>query len=348
MPINGYGVLKGKAIDTINGQGLHPHFQVKISDDDLFRIAIDVKSQEEPSTVLYYADDDYNHPILKDLVTLSFGFQELESQPGGMALDFIRGNLFDTSKMKPLPYNIPGPDGDLNDIFHKYAEKAISMENSEIYAFGQRWGPENKRDPYFGFTPGNGIHDIHMNQGNDDNWENDDGTWQDGGIIFHYPDENRWVAVFLAFQSQCFHTDDITGHAIPEACKVPTAAAIAVAPIVPVSSGSVIVPVDKRVRIIAALINSANPEEKNVIILNATPESISLNGWKLADRNKMKTDLSGTLNAGETMKIPITIDDFTLPKDGGIITLLDSKGLKVDGVSYTEENASKEGWTIVF
>jgi uncharacterized protein YukJ len=80
-------------------------------------------------------------------VTLSFGFQELESQPGGMALDFIRGNLFDTSKMKPLPYNIPGSDGDLNDIFHKYAEKAISMENSEIYAFGQRWGSENKRDP---------------------------------------------------------------------------------------------------------------------------------------------------------------------------------------------------------
>jgi hypothetical protein len=102
------------------------------------------------------------------------------------------------------------------------------------------------------------------------------------------------------------------------------------------------------VRIIAALVNSANPEEKNVTILNATPESVILNGWKLADRNKMKTYLSGTLNAGETMKIPITIDDFTLPKDGGIITLLDSKGLKVDGVSYTEENASKEGWTIVF
>ena len=165
---------------------------------------------------------------------------------------------------------------------------------------------------------------------------------------WHHISLSRRVAVFLAFQSQCFHTDDITGHAIPEACKVPTAAAIAVAPIVPVSSGSVIVPVDKQVRIIAALINSANPEEKNVTILNATPESILLNGWKLADRNKMKTDLSGTLNAGETMKIPIIIDDFTLPKDGGIITLLDSKGLKVDGVSYTEENTSKEGWTIVF
>ena len=32
----------------------------------------------------------------------------------------------------------------------------------------------------------------------------------------------------------------------------------------------------------------------------------------------------------------------------GIITLLNNKGLKVDGVSYTAPQAQKEGWTIVF
>ena len=339
MPINRYGVLKGKAIDTRNGQGSSPHFQVKVSDEDLFRIAINVKSQEEPSTVLYYADEDFKHPILKDLVTLSFGFQELESRPGGMALDFIRGNLFDTTRMKLLPPNLPGPDNDLNDLFHKYVEKAIAMENSEIYAFGQRWGPEKKRDKYFGFKPGNGIHDIHMNQGNSEKWKEDDGVWQDGGIIFHYPDENKWVAIFLAFQSQCFHTDDTTGHVIPEVCKVPTAAAVAVAPTVTV---------DKRVRIVAVLVNPTGTEQENVTILNTTPEPVILDGWKLADWNKMTIGLTGTLNAGDAMRIPITEGDFKLPKEGGIITLLDNKGLKVDGVSYTEEDASREGWTIVF
>lgn len=50
--------------------------------------------------------------------------------------------------MKPLPYNLPGPDNDLNELFHKYVDKAISLETNEIYAFGQRWGPENKRDPF--------------------------------------------------------------------------------------------------------------------------------------------------------------------------------------------------------
>lgn len=333
MPIDRYGVLKGKAIDTKNGQGSSPHFQVKVTDDDLFRIAINVKSQMEPSTLLYYADEDFSHPILKDLVNLPFGFQELEGRPGGMALDFIRGNLFDVTKMKLLPYDIPGPDNDLNELFQKYVDKAISMENSEIYAFGQRWGPENQRDKYFGFKPGNGIHDIHMNQGNSKNWKNDDGIWQDGGIILHYPDENRWVAVFLAFQSQCFHTDDATGHLIPEACGVPAIEVTAV---------------DKHVRIIATLVNPVGTEGKSVTILNTTPGSVTLDGWKLADRNKKKTNLTGTLEAGETMKIPITYGDFKLPESGGIITLLNNKGLKVDGVSYTEKDASRKGWTIVF
>jgi hypothetical protein len=54
------------------------------------------------------------------------------------------------------------------------------------------------------------------------------------------------------------------------------------------------------------------------------------------------------LNAGEILKIQITGDDFTLPKDGGIITLLDNKGLKIDGVNYTEEETSKEGRTTIF
>jgi uncharacterized protein YukJ len=343
MPIKRYGVLKGKAIDTMNGQGSKPHFQVKVSDEDLFRIAIDVKSQVEPSTVLYYVDDDFNHPILKELMDLPFGFQELKSRPGGVALDFIRGNLFDVTQMKLLPYNLPGPDNDLNELLHKYVEKAVAMETSEIYAFGQRWGPENKRDQYFGFRPGNGIHDIHMNQGDmDGGWKDEDGTWQDGGIILHYPDEDKWVAIFLAFQSQCFHTEDATGHAIPEACEGPTFAAVAVTP------AAAPVTAYKRVRIIAALVNPADTEGKSITILNATPESVTLDGWKLADRNKMKTGLTGTLDAGEIMRIPITDRDFKLPENGGIITLLDNKDLKVDGVSYTEQDASRKGWTIVF
>jgi len=38
----------------------------------------------------------------------------------------------------------------------------------------------------------------------------------------------------------------------------------------------------------------------------------------------------------------------TLSNKGGIISVLNSNGLKVDGVSYTREQANQPGWTVVF
>ena len=58
----------------------------------------------------------------------------------------------------------------------------------------------------------NGIHDIHMNQGNVEKWKGDNGIWQDGGILIHFEKEEEWIGIFLAFQSQSWCTDD-EGHA---------------------------------------------------------------------------------------------------------------------------------------
>jgi hypothetical protein len=48
------------------------------------------------------------------------------------------------------------------------------------------------------------------------------------------------------------------------------------------------------------------------------------------------------------MMVKLPAKGIELPNDGGIITLLDNKGLKVHGVSYTAQDASNEGWTVVF
>jgi uncharacterized protein YukJ len=334
MSLQKYGVLKGKAIETKKGTGNTPHFQVLISDDKLlYRLAINVESQEPPSDVLYFVDENFQHPIKDLLQPLPKGYSKLESKPGGLALDFIRGNLFDTTLMKPLPHDLPGENNDLNELVQKYMDKAISIESSEIYAFGERWGPEEERDKFFGFTPGNGIHDIHMNQGSSAAFAKYDGVWQDGGVIIHLPDDNKWIAIFLAFQSQCFHTDDVQGHRIPDVCdKVPGK------------------PAAKGVCIIAALVNPNGPDMglETVTLLNTTPDAIDLNGWALADKNKKKMTLSSSIGPGETLKVALSGKDIELSNNGGIITLLDKKGLKVDGVSFTKEQASKVGWTIVF
>lgn len=349
MALKQYGVLKGKAINKIIGQQSSPHYEVHLIDDTTdYRIAINVKSNQAPSELMYLIIDDFQHPVLEKLRHLQQGFTKLQSEPNSMALDFIRGNLFDPRQMRPLPYNIPGPDNDLNEKIDAYVQRAIGDERASIYAFGERWGPEDGlKDRYFGFKPGNGIHDIHMNQGNVDEYVRDDGVWQDGALLFHFPSVDKvvvgvgaeiwpeqWVAVFLAFQSQCWHTDDHTGHRLPQCEEV--------AAIPPKLEASV--------QIVAALVN---PEGKNaghetVTLINLSPNEIDLSGWSIADKNKKRSVINNlVLKPGATGVVALDGQGAQLSNDGGIITLLDPEGLKHHGVSYTKEQAPS-GWTVRF
>ncbi|MEU1168721.1 DUF2278 domain-containing protein, partial [Streptomyces sp. NPDC005921] len=53
------------------------------------------------------------------------------------------------------------------------------------------------------------------------------------------------------------------------------------------------------------------------------------------------------LTAGATLAVPLS-GGARLGNHGGEITLLDAAGLKVHGVSYTAEQAAREGWWVVF
>ncbi len=326
MPLKNYGVLKGRAVDRRFGTGQNPHYQVRVVDEQTdYRIAVNVASQLAPSELEYLIDSDFRHAILDQLREMPAGWKSLPSKPGGVSLDFIRTNLFDPQRMRKLPFNVPGPDNDLNEKIDDFIQRAMADEEANLYAFGERWGPENTKDKIFGFLPGNGVHDIHMNQGNVGRFVDDDGVYQDGALIIEFPRENQWVGVFLKFQSQTWHTDDQTGHQIvPE--ETP----------------------DGLVRIVAALVNAIeSPEKEYVTLLNMTSAAIDLDGWKIADRDKNKMALSGVLGAGETVRIPL-VPPVILPNKGGIITLLNEAGLRVDGVTYTKAQASKPGWTIKF
>ena len=66
-------------------------------------------SQEKPAELLYVADENLLHPVTQNLPGLPDGFTPLASQPGGIALDFIRANLFDRQKMQPGGQPCQGP-----------------------------------------------------------------------------------------------------------------------------------------------------------------------------------------------------------------------------------------------
>ena len=74
---------------------------------------------------------------------------------------------------------------------------------------------------------------------------------------------------------------------------------------------------------------------------------MDLAGWAIADRLKRTQRLSGIMAPGAAFVVPLS-PGVQLGNQGGIITLLNTQGLKVHGVSYTQEQTRREGWTIVF
>ena len=330
MPLNAYGVLIATPVERRRESSRDtPHFQIHaVAGGEHHRIAVNVLSQQAPSELLYLVDEDLRHPVTAALAGLELGWHALPSQPGGASLDFIRANLFDPARMRTLPPDVSGPDNDLADLLDHNVTRAMADGRGTLHAFGQRWGPEAEQaDSTFGFRPGNGVHDIHMNQGNDTRFQADDGVWQDGALLIHFPAESRWVGIFLAFQSQAWHTDDVTGHATGAAPTAPEAVAI-----------------------VAALLNPPGPapERETVLLLNASPGPVDLSGWQIADRLEHTCPVpAGPLASGATLEVVLT-GDVQLGNQGGTITLLDAGGLKVAGVSYTSAQARREGWTVVF
>jgi hypothetical protein len=98
-------------------------------------------------------------------------------------LDYIRGGIC-------APEDFVALTGDLNDL---YDERLALGET--VHAFGTR------------YETGDGVHNVHQNQGNADPFTDDDGVWQDGGLIIGA------TAILLRFGSQSWTTDDSTGHA---------------------------------------------------------------------------------------------------------------------------------------
>ena len=150
MPLKQYGVLVGRPVDRRLATIHNAHYQMKIVDNlTEYRAAINVMSQDKPSEVLYLLAEPYDHPVLAGLQELTPGFHPLPSQPGGHALDFVRGNLFVPTHMRPLPFNVPGTDNDLNEKLDRIVQQALADEEALVYVFGERWGQSHRRGTRF-------------------------------------------------------------------------------------------------------------------------------------------------------------------------------------------------------
>jgi len=347
MPIENYGVWVGRPVRvTAERQADDPHTpHIHLFYDDgtggrfdgSRRASINVKSGSGISELVFWLKSDYRHPVVDALRDFRPGFHPLPSTAMSASLDYIRGNLMELASGRVLPHDRPGARDDIIDFVMPELEDAI-RRRATVYLFGE---PYDDRQ---------GMHDIHMNQGSQGQFQKYDGVWQDGGLFLQFPDEARFSAIFLAFASQAAHTDEVTGHALAGSQNL--AQLIGQEP--PPGGGTIAD--DRRVAIVASLVNPIGGENQPdssgrpelVYLLNRSAQGLSLGGWSLLNKNDEAHVISSDiwLEAGEVRSV--TMGGAPLSNGGGLISLLDAEGHKVDGVSYTREQARKEGELIIF
>jgi len=207
MPIPNYSVLKGDPTAGKVVQGNSPHYQITVqAEGGPFTIAVNIQSVDG-SEVLYTVDHAFVPPDPAALLALAPGMHALDSAPGGLAIDFIRSTvagqpMVEKSAMQLLPETFAAGSrhNDLNNEVVDLLNRAIADKDGTIYAFGSSFADNGEVD---------GIHDIHMNQGNPvNNHGNENGIWQDGGVFMNLPAQNTWIAIFIAFQTESWSTDD--------------------------------------------------------------------------------------------------------------------------------------------
>ncbi len=218
MPITNYSVLAGRPTAGKVVSGASAHYQITMqAKGGPFTVAVNIQSVDG-SEVLYAIEEEFTPPDLAGLLALPMGMTKLESKAGGLALDYVRsmvgGNpMITKAQMTLLPQaGAKAKDRSAEAQMIQQA-RAKALENAVItllnmtiadnegmiYAFGSSFADKGKVD---------GIHDIHMNQGNPkNNHGGDNGVWQDGALFIHLPVKKTWTAVFIAFQTESWTTD---------------------------------------------------------------------------------------------------------------------------------------------
>ncbi len=200
MPIANYSVLAGDPVSGKVVSGASAHYQITMNaKGGPFTVAVNIQSVDG-SEVLYAIEEGFTPPDMAGLTALPMGMTALKSAPGGLALDFVRSQvngkpMITKQQMTLLPKPTKGLKGlsaeeqaigearaaALKNAVITLLNMTIADKDGVIYAFGSAYSDGGKVD---------GIHDIHMNQGNPlNNHGGDNGMWQDGALFIHLPCE---------------------------------------------------------------------------------------------------------------------------------------------------------------
>lgn len=336
MPIQRYSVLKGKPKAVVADRESDPHMGILVDAGGVsHRVEINIRSGQPPYALLYKVVPNWDNQRISALAALPQGRIRVAEKPA-LSLDYVRGQLVTQQEMDVAPFGLKHPRNGLRAALMPLLEKAIETGAVDLYAIGQAWENEAEPDAVFGFTPGNGIHNLHLNQGSSGSRQAEaNGVHQDGALILHDTQTDQWTAIFFAFQGQSWDTDS-TGFPLqpggPARDPDPK----------PRTTGSL--------RIVAALINAQDSAEgeESATILNLSDTAMDLTGMAVEVGDGRRQTLTGSLAAGEALRVKLPPRLQPLGNRRGTIKLVNPSGSVIDSVSCTTSELGPDGWTVVF
>ena len=342
-----YSYLKGKIDRYKPAPTGNPHLWmlVDVGSDTVFATVNVQSSKDLPNMPVaesyldFFIDEDFRHPIVSHLRGLAPGLNRQECSYAQGALDYIKGNLFDPRKMRVLPSQSAGGD----DLVHRL-EALLSVareQNDDIVIVGSQFKTSpGQTDAVFGETPAFGIDNTHMAQGDPPKIDaklHENGAWHDGAIFLLSTNTDRVTAIFLAFQTQAWQTDE-NGQARDGTTGFE-------APRYDFSGGGLgnIVPAPAPLAELTSL-NRLPDGTRRLVIANMSTTPLNVSGWKVTTPTAGQDLPATSIQPGQ----PISIDlNGSLVLDaGGILSLIDAQRLKVDGVAYLGGPAT--GWSTSF
>jgi uncharacterized protein YukJ len=118
-------------------------YQIQVSANGvMFRVGVNARSADG-SEVEFLVRSRFEHPLTDAILAIEAALHSVKSAPGGIALDFIRGNLAQPWELNPLPLSAVGPDNnDQNEKLDVYVQRGMADERAMLYVFGAAWGHE--------------------------------------------------------------------------------------------------------------------------------------------------------------------------------------------------------------
>jgi hypothetical protein len=209
MPLASYGVLKGELFtpqeQTYQGDWFHGIFYLTVPSASVPRRCVTDFSSATKDLIQYKVYNNLNGALFSNILALPDGYTPLTATGSSGALDYVHSPIFGAN---------PSEGWVVSDgmVAVQALQQSLSAAPLKLYVFGQPFTDE-ATVTQDGVQSKDGLHNVHMNQGDPRvssdgvDHQADDGIWQDGATIFENAD-GTLTAFCSKFVSQTFATND--------------------------------------------------------------------------------------------------------------------------------------------